>query len=479
MKQLIFPMDEKYEEYVIDESKYTGNAESISFPENEEEIICVLKELGEKKIPVTVQGGKTGITGGAVPRGGHIMNLSHMNHVKDSLLLDDGTGLITVEPGINLIDLKNEIASLFRKTPLFWPPDPTETSASVGGVAACSAQGICRLLYGPSGKYIESLKIIDYSGKATRIGKDESLVLKDGREIKMLDAVIGREGITGIISELTLKLIPKPESVWGIVFFFRSDEDAGRFIDMQKKDMPENEGAKIAAAEYIDRASINLIESRKASMTKIKELPDVEEDISGMVYIEIHGAEESIEELAEELMEAAMVCDSDPDEAWAVSGEADIEKMRAFRHGAAETANLAIENARKYDSRITKLGSDMKVGNRSFSEVLYYLRESLDESGLHGCIFGHALENHLHVNILPDSYEEYERGVLLMRKWAACVEEQKGKVVGEHGIGKLKQAILEDFIPENYMELCKELKTKFDEEYLLNRANILKKAGGQ
>ena len=64
------------------------------------------------------------------------MNLSHMNKVKDSVLLEDGTGLITVEPGINLIDLGKEIAARFRKTPLFWPPDPTESSATAGGIAA-------------------------------------------------------------------------------------------------------------------------------------------------------------------------------------------------------------------------------------------------------------------------------------------------------------------------------------------------------
>lgn len=401
------------------------------------------------------------------------MNLSHMNRVLDSELLDDGTGLITVEPGINLIDLSKEIGSRFRKNPLFWPPDPTETSASAGGIAASNAQGICKLLYGSARDYIEELRLIDYTGKGSVINKEDMLTLKSGRRIRTMDAVLGKEGITGIISRLTLKLIPKPESMWGISFFFGEDENAGRFVDMNKTKLPENEGARIAAVEYIDRTSIDLIESRKPTMTKIKELPDVGRGTASMVYVEIHGEEESIEALAEELMEAAMVCDSDPDEAWAVSGEADIEKMRSFRHGAAETANLAIEEARKKDARITKLGTDMKVGTMSFLDVLKDIKSSLADAGLEGCIFGHALENHLHVNILPKDYEEYERGIKLLRLWAECVEKQQGRVVGEHGIGKLKREILKNLIPETYTSLCEELKEEFDAGYRMNRENII------
>ena len=172
-----------------------------------------------------------------------------------------------------------------------------------------------------------------------------------------MDAVLGKEGITGAICELTLKLIPKPQSQWGIAFFFGSSEDAGRFVDILRLDMPQCEHAKVAAVEYIDRMAMNLIEEHKATMTKIKELPDIGEETQSMVYIELHGDEEEIEILAESLMESAMVCNSDPEEAWAVSSETDVEKMHAFRHGAAETSNLYIEKARQMDARITKLGN--------------------------------------------------------------------------------------------------------------------------
>lgn len=478
MRQLIFPMKEQYEEFLIDESKFSGYADSISFPESEEEIQEVLRELKAAHIPVTIQGGKTGITGAAVPEGGHVMNLSHMNKVKGCALLEDGTGRITVEPGIHLMDLEKEIGAAFRKSPQFWPPDPTETSATVGGIAATNAQGISRLLYGPARKYIESVRMVAGDGSILTAEKGRKLTLPSGRVIDWIDVALGKEGITGAISELTLKLLPKPESVWGIAFFFGKTEEAGRFVDILKQDMPECEHAAVAAVEYIDRAAMDLIQEHKGSMTKIKELPDVDGETEGMIYVELHGEEEEIEMLAEALMEAAMVCGSDPDEAWAVSGETDVEKLHAFRHGAAETANLYVEEVRRKDGRITKLGTDMAITDKTFSDVLAGVKSDLDNEGLKGCMFGHALENHLHVNILPDDYRDYEKGIALIRKWASTVRDRHGQVTGEHGIGKLKLRILEGLLPQQHIDLCTELKAEMDAGNVWNRGNIINGEAG-
>ncbi len=76
--KLAYEMNDNYEEYLIDEAKYQGKAESISFPQNEDEILEIIVAMREAKIPITIQGGKTGIVGASVPLCGHIMNLSHM-----------------------------------------------------------------------------------------------------------------------------------------------------------------------------------------------------------------------------------------------------------------------------------------------------------------------------------------------------------------------------------------------------------------
>lgn len=472
MKELIYPMKEQYEEYLTDESKFTGYADSISFPESSQEVAQILKQLHKEGITVTVQGGKTGVTGGAVPEGGHILNLSRMNKVKESRLLDDGTGVITVEPGVNLIELRNEISSRFRKTPLFWPPDPTETSACVGGIIAAGAQGITTMLYGQSQKYLKSVRIMDYAGNEREINAEDMCRLSAGREMVLLDTVFGKEGITGIIVEATLQLIPKPESIWGIAFFFSSAGAAGEFAQLLKEELPFSDAAAVAAIEFMDRETLYLIEKRKAVMTKIKELPDITEDTSAMIYVELHGGEEGIEELAEQLMEKAAECGSDPEKAWAVSGEAEVEKLHAFRHAAAETANLYVEEVRLKDGRITKLGTDMQVLCKTVPEMLSFYREELVQANLKGCVFGHILDNHLHINILPDSYEEYQQGIALLRRWAEKVKEQHGTAFCEHGIGKLKKQLLNGLLPEEHLRMCQELCQLYNPDMMINRGNV-------
>lgn len=459
--ELIFPISEKYEEYLIDESKFMGNAESISFPKNEDEIISILKIMKEKNIPITIQGGKTGIVGSAVPLEGHIMNLSYMNNVKEYEILEDGTGTITVESGINLIDLKKEILRIFKEKALFWPPEPTETSTTVGGIIATDAKGINAFVYENIQKYIKELRVVRASGIIEVVSKED------------FNKVIGKEGITGVISQITLKLIKKPSEIWGISFFFENEEDASNFIDAVRNDVPKSETAFIGAFEYIDKTSLNLIEGRKPTMAKIKELPDIDENFECMCYIEIHGEDEGIEEIAGNLMETAAMYNSDPDTAWAVSGETEIEKTRAFRHAAPETANLFIEEKRREDKRITKLGTDMSIPNISFLDMIKKYRDGLSKYGLNGCIFGHGLENHLHVNILPNSYDEYLKGIELIREWAKYYLENNGQIVCEHGIGKLKKKIFEGMLSEEFINNYKILKEEFDVDMIWNRGNIL------
>lgn len=460
----IFNMSEKYEEFLIDESKFTGYADSISFPKSEKEVIDDILELKKKNIAsITIQGGKTGIVGGAVPEGGHILNLSYMNHVKGFEELPDGTATITVESGINMMDLKKAILHCFKGKKFFWPCEPTESSAAVGGIIASNAQGINGMLYGGCINYIQKLNLIRLDGKIDKIDEKNEI----------LDKAVGKEGITGIISEVTLKLINKPEELWGISFFFPCDADASGFTDDIKQTIPCAENAVISAFEYIDRKSIDLIENRKINMAKIKELPDIDKSFQCMIYIEIQGKEEDIEIIAEKLMETAANYNSDPDTAWALSGETEIEKTRAFRHAVPETVNLFIEEKRREDSRITKLATDMSIESINFSELLVYYKNKLKKYELNACMFGHALENHIHVNILPENYDQYLQGIKLIRELAQECKDNDGKIVCEHGIGKLKKSILTGIIPNNCLEQYKKLKSEMDSEMIWNRGNIL------
>lgn len=469
-KQLIFPMEEKYEEYLTDESKYKGFADSISFPETEDEIITIVSQMNEKNINITIQGGKTGIVGSCVPLGGHILNLSKMNHSKGYFQSEDGTYYLKVEPCINLLDLQKEINKIPSQSHLFWPPEPTEPSSTVGGIASTNAKGICSYLYGESKQYFVGLKMISQDETIKEVIRGKEFRTINGKKIDYLDMLLGSEGMAGVFTEFTLRLLPKPEQIWGISFFFETETEACAFAQLLKEQPPNSKTAAIGAIEYMDRNTIDKIEERKESMTKLKEFPDIEKQFVSMIYLELHGKEEGIEELAEFLMEQAAQCGSDPDKAWAVTGENEIEKMRAFRHGAAETVNLCVEENRKNDTRITKLGADYSIQEENLADLLAYYKESAGT--IPYCIFGHiGKQNHIHINLLPADYEEYEKGRQIMKQWAERARGKNGQIVCEHGIGKLKKELLPIELIKEIVEPIKLLKEELDSVNRFNSGN--------
>lgn len=162
----------RYESYLSDESGLgPGNASILFLPNNELQMAQFLKEMNEKKIPVTVSGGRTGIVGGAVPEGGALLSLDRMNQIV-GLRLDDQSQewRMTVQPGLELRDLQERIATrnfeaandvdwkdlprfLSDRNPYFYPPDPTEESASIGGTVATDASGARTYFYGRTGSH--------------------------------------------------------------------------------------------------------------------------------------------------------------------------------------------------------------------------------------------------------------------------------------------------------------------------------------
>ncbi len=470
MKTQLYSMGEQYEEYLTDESKLCGAAKSISFPQNEEELGAIFSML-PKECPITIQGGKTGIVGGAVPLGGHIMNLSRMTQVLSHEWHGDDNATITVQPGVTLMDLRKEVGRRFQQK-LFFPPNPTETSATIGGMVASGAQGINGMAYGDTSRYISALGVMDTEGNKTAIERGQTLKLPSGQQIDELDAFFGKEGISGLITQITLELVKKPDGMWGITFFFPQKEQAWQFAQTLRQCDLKNEDAQVAAAEYMDRNTLDCIGQHKENMAKIRELPDIETDVQALVYVELHGEEAAIEALAERLMEQAADCGSDIDAAWAVTGEANVEKMHALRHAAPETANLCIERARKKDKDITKLATDMVVVGYSFEQSMCEYEQGMLDAGIGGCVFGHVLGNHMHVNLFPQNEDEYKRGIALMRHWAQCVQKKRGAIFSEHGIGKLKQRILGTELLSDYALYCKGIKDSFPHVAYLNQGNI-------
>ena len=264
---LIQPLEDRHRDYLQDESRTSGIAESISFPKNEAQVQAIVKILLEQHQPITVQGSRTGITGGAVPVRGHILNLSKMTKVMGLELDNEGKFSIRVQPGISLSELDRQLYSgrfdshswdqntlsaleAFNKADRqFWPPDPSERSASIGGIAANNSRGICAHHYGPAGHHIKRIRVVDVNAEIlsitrgqfvfaqgicplpgrTRIRVDPANLQPESPN-DLMDLYLGSEGMFGVITELTLSLQALPRELWGIVFFFETPSRAVDFL---------------------------------------------------------------------------------------------------------------------------------------------------------------------------------------------------------------------------------------------------------
>ncbi len=474
---MIRSVDERYLDYLHDESRLVGNARSISFPKTEEDVIKIAKECFNNKVGITVQGARTGLSASAVPLLGHIMNMSEMNGV-----LNLENEFLTVQPGFTVDNLYKTI-----KNNMFFPSEPTEKTATLGGVVSMNAQGARSLLYGRAGKYIEALRVMlqDFNiyefKRGQYIFQNNELNLPNGQIIKLnpaniglppnadaIDLFIGAEGGYGIITAVTLKLAKKPEEMWGICFFFAKDKEAAEFIDkvdLSKKDV-------IAALEFFDTKSMGLTAQLQENTNSLSELQKI--PTGAMVYIELHSHNpEEIEETAEDLMGYAAESGSDIDTSWAVCGEWELERLEALRHGVVEAVNKQIDTIHKSYSDVTKIASEMQIPELKFSELYELYKSGIKEQGLNAVVFGHAGSNNLQVNFLPENQKQKEKAVTLIKTWAEQNVLKNGNLVMEQGFGKIKGAWFKEAIKPEMSEAIISLKKQMDKFGLFNPKNSL------
>ncbi len=511
-------VEAEFADYLRDESRRVGRAGAIAFPRDEDEVIACLRETAADE-GVTVQGGRTGITGGAVPDGGRILNLSRMDRILD---LQPGTVmgefLLTVQPGLSLKAMRDAVSrrlpdgvarpgagagealrALRSGAPVWFPPDPTETSASLGGMVACNASGACSYAYGSTRRYVEALRVVMADGRrlALRRGRERAagrafaVQTEDGQrragqlpeyrmpEVKnasgyfvaddmdLLDLFIGSEGTLGIVTEIELRLVPHPPSMWGLQTFLPSEAAALKFVEALRAG-----ATRPAAIEFFDQAALAMLRRRKVSTPAFHEVPEPPPMGAG-VYLEFHGDnEDRVSERASAAAAALAVAGGREEQAWLASTPAELERLKTFRHAVPEAVNLTIDERRRTTPGLTKLGTDMSVPDAKLEAVMALYRAGLTTTGLESVVFGHIGNNHLHVNILPHSLDDYEKGKALYLEWAGHVIGWGGTVSAEHGIGKAKVALLRAMYGDTAVAQMRTVKAVFDPGARLNRGNL-------
>lgn len=509
------PVEPDFADYLRDESRLTGRAELIAFPTDEEQVRELLRQWSAEGAPITVQGGRTGITGGAVPRGGHILNLSRMTRILGVRKEErGGHWLVRLQPGVTLAQLEAALASgelpgapaaFLAEGPFFFPPDPTETGATLGGMASTNASGARSLRYGPTRRHVEGLRLLlsDGSLLSLRRGVQRAragsfrLVADSGRvlegelpgyrwpavknaaglyvrpDMDLLDLVIGSEGTLGVITELELRLSRRPARIWALLAFFPDEPAALRFMRAAREGLG---GLKPVALEFFDRLSLRLLAGQKRSNPAFAELPEVP-DRDAALYAEYHAEREPAEDEGERelaaVAEALERFGSDAGQAWSAEGPRELERLKIFRHALPEAVNLAIDRRHRESPGITKLGTDMAVPAEALDQTLAMYHRDLEAGGFEHVLYGHIGDNHIHVNIIPRSEEEYRRGRELVERWAEQAVAAGGTVSAEHGVGKLKVELLLKMYGSDSIAGMRRLIELFNPGRRLNRGNMI------
>ncbi len=293
-----------------------------------------------------------------------------------------------------------------------------------------------------------------------------------------IDLFIGSEGTLGSITEIELKLLPKPEGFFsGIVFFERGPELLSFVNEAREMSFRTRRGAKnnvdAAHGPGLDATLIEYFDARALSLISEK-FPETPAGMSGAIFFEQETSaetEDAVFEIWNELLEKH---NADLDLSWFTTNEQDREKMRGFRHSLPVTVNeRVVRNKQK------KIGTDMAVPDENFPSFLRFYNETLDASGIDHVIFGHIGDCHLHANLLPKSDEEAARSRHLYGRFVAQAIMLGGTVSAEHGIGKLKSKYLNVMMGERYLNEMADLKRAFDPNWIFGRGNMFAPAAGK
>ena len=444
--------------YLIDASGFQGAADRVFIPENEAEVVNIMRDASAQLIPVTISGAGTGLTGGRVPQGGWVLSLEKFNRIRIH------EGYATCGAGALLRDLQAAAAPSRQ----FYAPDPTEWGAAVGGTVATNASGSRSFLYGDTRRHVRALRIVLAGGEVLALRRGEKPPFEPPRidppacnkntagyflrpGMDYLDLFIGSEGTLGAVIEAELTLLPAPKDLFTGVVFFGSDDAALAAVDAWRP------APSLRMLEYVDAASLDLLRPR------FTEIPDA---ARAALLIEQESAPGG--NVEEEWIERLEASGALLEGSWFAASANDREKFRKFRHAVPEAVNDLVRQR-----KLTKMGSDFAVPIARNREMLSVYREALDrEFPGQYVIFGHIGDAHLHANILPANDAEWTRAKALMTEFARRAVSMGGTVSAEHGLGKRKKEFLTIMFSPEQLASMQKVKARLDPHGLLGRGTL-------
>jgi FAD/FMN-containing dehydrogenase len=445
--------------YLQDASGYHGTAEEVFLPPNTEEVISILRTAHSHRTPVTVSGAGTGLTGARVPHGGIVLSLERLRNLRVE------RGRAFCGAGALLKDLQAE-AARHRQ---FFGPNPTENSASLGGIFSTNAGGARSFRYGAVRLQVLAVDVVFSDGTLRHFERGEKVnftyqavhspaVTKNSAgyylrpNLEWVDLLAGSEGTLGVVTGMEVKLFPQPPAILSGVVFFTSDDRALDAVDSWRSI------SELRLLEFMDHHSLELLRSRYS---------EIPERAKAALLIEQNLASENDEEVdlwAKRLQQQ----DALEEASWFGFSPADQERFRVFRH---TLALIVTDKVRQ--NGFPKASTDFSVPIERYRDLhRLYKQRCAETMADHFTIFGHVGDANTHVNVLPETPVQAKQSEELMYEFAEKVVSMGGTVAAEHGIGKTKTSLLPLMYSSDEIDSMRAVKRELDDRWLLGQGNI-------
>ncbi|HJX24933.1 MAG TPA: FAD-linked oxidase C-terminal domain-containing protein, partial [Chthoniobacterales bacterium] len=404
----------------------------------------LLTFASDKKIPVTARGAGYGYVGGCVPvRKGIALSLMRMNRIKDVSFED---AIAVVEPGVITADLK----AAARAKKLFYPPDPASMKdCSIGGNIATNAGGPRCLKYGVTRNYVTGLEVVLANGEILRTG---GRVHKNKTGFDLIGLFVGSEGMLGIVTEITLRLLPLPPARATLSAAFAKMSQAATAVQ------------EIFAAGFLPSA-LEIADSLTLEAAREKMGKAIVPPGSAHLLVDLDGQEESVR--SEVAAIRRLIAKKKPNTLEIATGETDCEKLWMLRREFSNSLRA---------TGLTKLNEDVVVPRSHVVDLIEFAEKLQAKHGFPIACFGHAGDGNIHVNLMAKDYADPKIREQVDRALDDLFEQVLawgGVITGEHGIGLAKK----HWWPEATSEVARDLHCKvkgiLDPDGILNPGKFL------
>ena len=427
--------------FCYDATKSRFEPDAVVFPRNEEEISAILKYCNENQVIIVPRGAGSGFTGGALPSNGGII-LSLERHMNKLLEIDMENMVGVVQPGLINMDFQKAAEAVG----LFYPPDPaSEDYSTLGGNVSENAGGMRAAKYGITKDYVIALRAVLPNGEIIKAGKK---TIKDVAGYNTAGILIASEGTLAIITEITLKLIPKPKHKKTYMGIF---PDVDTAMNAVFKSLAA--GANPVAMEFLDSLVI------KALKQKLN--VDLPEDAGAILVGDVDGSlEDEITFQLETLKKS--FSENGASDFIIAKDEEEGKKLWFARRNASPAVTI-------YGTK--KLNEDISVPRSKLPIALDGIYKIGEKYGFQVPCFGHAGDGNIHVNVMvkdKNNEKEMEDGHKAIEEIFQFVVDLGGTLSGEHGIGTSKAPFMHIAFTNAEMELFRSIKRAFDPNNILN-----------